>query len=86
MAIINRLRFVDILSPHLGDEPAREMTDALQDEFTPLVSSEALDLVRAEMRVMAARIEAQIWRAAAVVAGLQLTATGIAVGLILGLD
>ena len=43
MAIIDKLRGVDILSPQLGEEPARETVEWLQDEMEPLAGGDKLD-------------------------------------------
>ena len=86
MAIINRLRFVDILRPQLGDETSREFADALQDEVTPLVGQENLNLLMAQIDARFAEMEARIQRFVLGVAGLILAAIGIATGAIIALN
>lgn len=40
---INKLRFFQILRPHLGEEAAAQFGDALEDEFSPLATRADLD-------------------------------------------
>ena len=93
MAIIDKLRGVDILSPQLGEEPARQTVEWLQDEMRPLAGGEKLDVMLAQIDARFsqsdarfANMEAQIWRAAFVLAAILLTALGIATGLIIALN
>ena len=83
VAIINRLRFVDVLRHRLGDDTAREFTDALQDEMTPLTTKEEIQML---ISGLADQFEARMWRVVAIATGLQLTALGIAAGLIIALN
>ncbi len=86
MAIIDKLRFVDILSPHLGSDSSREFTDALQDEMKPLAGEEKLDLMMAQIDVRFAQMEVRMWRMGLALAALLLTAMGIATALIIALN
>lgn len=97
MAIINRLRFVDVLSPQIGEQASREFTEALQDEMQDVVLSPEQELllarlmadVRAEMadvRSEMADLRALVWQVAATVVAINLTAIGIATGLIIALN
>lgn len=86
MAIIDKLRGVDILSPQLGEEPARQTVEWLQDEMRPLAGDEKLDRMMAQIDARFAKVEAQIWRAALAVAAILLAALGIAAGLIVALN
>ena len=57
MAIINRLRFVDILSPRIGDQPARDFTEAFQDEMKEVVLSAELRAIADQFNT---RLDARI--------------------------
>ena len=50
---IDRLRFVKVLRPHLGDRDAEEVANAIQDEFAPMATSEDVEglkhFIRAEV-------------------------------------
>lgn len=80
MAIINRLRFVDVLRDRLGDVEARELADALQDELTPMMAKEEIQLM---ISGLVDQVEARIWRVAAIAGALYLTALAIAVGVLI---
>ncbi|MXV81250.1 MAG: hypothetical protein F4X58_04275 [Chloroflexi bacterium] len=80
MAIINRLRFVDVLRDRLGDVEAREFADALQDELTPMMAKEEIQLM---ISGLVDQVEARIWRVAAIAGALYLTALAIAVGVLI---
>jgi plasmid stabilization system protein ParE len=47
---INKLRFFQILRPHLGEEAAEQFSDALEDEFSPLATKSDLDRLRDSLR------------------------------------
>ncbi len=51
---INRLRFFQILRPHIGEEASSEFGEALEDEFSPLATKEdvtmLLETLRADMK------------------------------------
>ena len=83
MAIIDKFRGVDILSPQLGEESARETVEWLQDEMEPLAGNEKLDLMWSRIDVRFAQVEAQVWRAVAAGVAIILTAIGIATALII---
>ncbi len=83
MAIIDKLRGVDILSPQIGDEPARETVDWLQDEMEPLVANPELELM---LDRLLAQMEARMWRIVATATALLLAALAIATGLIIALN
>ena len=40
---INKLRFFQILCPHIGEEAAEQFGEALEDEFSPLATRADLD-------------------------------------------
>jgi len=80
VAIINRLRFVDVLRDRLGDVEARELADALQDELTPMMAKEEIQLM---ISGLVDQVEARIWRVAAIAGALYLTALAIAVGVLI---
>ncbi|MXX48016.1 MAG: hypothetical protein F4088_07335 [Chloroflexi bacterium] len=80
MAIINRLRFVDVLRDRLGDVEAREFADVLQDELTPMMAKEEIQLM---ISGLVDQVEARIWRVAAIAGALYLTALAIAVGVLI---
>ncbi len=86
MAIINRLRFVDILRPQLGEETARDFAEALQDEMEPLAGDQSIKLLMAQVDARIAQMEARMWRWALAIVGLNLTALGIATGVIIALN
>jgi DNA recombination-dependent growth factor C len=71
MAIINRLRFVDMLQQRLGDDVSRESSDALQDEMAPMMTKEEIQMMIAGL---VDQFEARMWRVVAAATGLQLTA------------
>ena len=83
MAIINRLRFVDILSPSLGAEASREFAEALQDEMEPVVGEESMRLMLAEIDKRFAQMEARMWRWALGIVGINLTAIGTATAILI---
>ena len=83
MAIINRLRFVDILRPRLGESTSREFVNALQDEMEQVVLEPQLRLM---LDLAMARMEGQIWRAVFAGTAVLLAALGIATGLIIALN
>ena len=94
MAIINRLRFVDILSPQLGEQRSRDFTEALQDEMKDVVLSDEQELLlarlmaemRTEIQAEMVRLRNLMWQVAATAVGLMLTALGIATGVIIALN
>ena len=86
MAIINRLRLVDILRPRLGDETSREFADALQDEMTPLVADQSIQLLMAQIDARLAAMEVRLQRFVLGTAGLLLAAIGIATAVIIALN
>ena len=59
MALIDKLRGVDILSPQLGEEPARQAVEWLQDEMRSLAGDEKLDLMMGHIDARFARIDAR---------------------------
>ena len=83
MAIINRLRFVDILRPSLGDQASREFADALQEEMAPLAGEEPIRLLAAQMEARFAQMEARLQRFIMGAVGLILAAIGIATAVII---
>ncbi len=83
MAIINRLRIVDTLSERLGDEASREFADALQDEFSPMMTKEEIQLM---ISGLVDQFETRMWRVVAIATALQLTAIATAAGLIIALN
>ncbi len=83
MAIINRLRFVDTLRERLGDQVSRDFTDALQDEMAPLMTKDEIQLM---ISGLVDQIETRMWRVVAIATALQLTAIGIAAGVIVALN
>ena len=87
MAIINRLRFVDILSPRIGDQPARDFTEALQDEMQEVVLSPELQALvdQFNMRLDArmAELEVRLQRFILGALGIGLTALGIVAAILL---
>lgn len=84
MAIINRLRFVDLLRERLGEQVSRDFTNALQDEMAPLMTRDEIQMM---ISGLVDQFEARVWRVVAVVAGvmiaIQLTALGIAVAVLI---
>lgn len=84
MAIINRLRFVDLLRERLGDQVSRDFTDALQDELAPLMTRDEIQLM---ISGLVDQFEARVWRALAVataiIIGTTLTALGIVTAILL---
>ena len=83
MAIINRLRFVDVLRERLGDDVSRDFTEALQEEMAPLMTKEEIQMM---ISGLVDQIEARMWRVVAIATGLQLTALGIVAGVIIALN
>ena len=83
MAIINRLRFVDILRPSLGDEISREFADALQKEMDPLVGDHSLQLILAQMDTRMAQMEVRLQRFILGALGIGLAALGIVTAILL---
>lgn len=83
MAIINRLRFVDTLRERLGEQVSRDFTDALQDELAPLMTKDEIQMM---ISGLVDQIEARMWRVVAIATALQLTAIGIAAGVIIALN
>ena len=47
---INRLRFFQILRPHIGEDAAEEFGEALQDEFSPVATKSDLEALRESIR------------------------------------
>ena len=90
MAIIDRLRGVDILSPQLGAGPARQTVAWLQDEMRPLAANDEvqlhLDLRFAELRAYMAQQETRSLLNLAIAVGLILTAIGVATAVIVALS
>ena len=83
MAIINRLRFVDILRLHFGDEASREFAEALQDEMTPLVGDQSIQLLMAQIDARIAELEARLQRFILGALGIGLAALGIVTAILL---
>ena len=83
MAIINRLRFVDILRPSLGDQTSREFADALQEEMDPLVRDRSLQLLLARMDTRMAQLEVRLQRFILGALGIGLAALGIVTAILL---
>ncbi|MDE2987683.1 MAG: hypothetical protein OXT70_06460 [Chloroflexota bacterium] len=83
MAIINRLRFVDVLRDRLGDDGAREFAEALHDEMTPLMTKEE---IQSMISGLVDQFETRMWRVVAIATGLQLTALGVVAGVIIALN
>ncbi|MCY3571049.1 MAG: hypothetical protein OXH19_06870 [Chloroflexi bacterium] len=83
MAIINRLRFVDVLRDRLGDDGAREFAEALHDEMTPLMTREEIQLM---ISGLVDQFETRMWWVVAIATGLQLTALGVVAGVIIALN
>ena len=90
MAISNRIRFVDILAPRLGEQVSRDFAEALQDEMEPLAGDQSIKLLMAQIDARMAEMENHTWRIVAIATGLTigtlLTALGIVTGLIIALD
>ena len=59
MTIIDKLRGVDILSPQLGEESARETVEWLQDEMEPLAGGDKLDQMWSRIDARFERIDAR---------------------------
>jgi hypothetical protein len=72
---VNRLRFVDILRPHIGDRSAREFAEALDDETARLATKDDLEHLGDKLR-------ADIYRIAMISAALWGTFLTIAVAII----
>ena len=87
MAIINRLRFVDIMSPTLGDQPSRDFAEALQDEMQEVVLSPDLQLIvdrfHSQMDARMAEMEVRLQRFILGALGIGLTALGIVTAILL---
>ncbi|MDE2968192.1 MAG: hypothetical protein OXS30_12010 [Chloroflexota bacterium] len=87
MAIINRLRFVDIMSPGLGGEESREFAEALQDEMQDVVLSSELQLIadrfQSQIDVRLAEMEVRLQRFILGALGIGLTALGIVTAILL---
>ena len=47
---IDRLRFVKVLRPHLGDRDAEEVANAIQDEFAPMATHLDIDALKDYIR------------------------------------
>ena len=93
MAIIDKLRGVDILSPQLGEESARETVEWLQDEMEPLAGNDKLDVMMgqidarfAQSDARFAQMEVRMWRMGVAILAILLTALGIATALIITLN
>lgn len=71
---------MDVLRDRLGDVEAREFADALQDELTPMMAKEEIQLM---ISGLVDQVEARIWRVAAIAGALYLTALAIAVGVLI---
>ena len=69
-----------VLRDRLGDVEAREFADALQDELTPMMAKEEIQLM---ISGLVDQVEARIWRVAAIAGALYLTALAIAVGVLI---
>ena len=87
MAIINRLRFVDIMSPGLGGEGSREFAEALQDEMQDVVLSSELQLIadrfQSQIDARLSEIEVRLQRFILGALGIGLTALGIVTAILL---
>ena len=80
MAIINRLKIVDTLSPEIGEQTSRAFADVLQEEMAPLIGEAEtnlllaridakfaeMDVKFAEMQERLTQIEVRMWRVIAV--------------------
>ena len=76
---INKLRFFQILRPHLGEEAAEQFSDALQDEFAPLATKADLRTELDRLRKQMQRDQqAMLIRATAIWAALLAAAVAIA--------
>lgn len=47
---IDKLRFVKVFGPHLGEQDAEEVADALQDEFSPVATKADIAALRESIR------------------------------------
>lgn len=83
MAIIDKLRIVDILSPRLGERASRDFADAFQDEMEQVVLEPQLQLM---LDRLMSDMDARIWRMGFTAIVIMLTALGIATGLIIALN
>lgn len=76
---INKLRFFQILRPHIGEEAAEKFSNALQDELSPLATKTdlrtELDRLRKQMQ---SDQQAMLIRATAIWAALLAAAVAIA--------
>ena len=76
---INKLRFFQILRPHIGETAAEEFGDALQDEFSPLATKADLRTELDRLREQMQRDQqAMLIRATAIWAALLAAAVAIA--------
>ncbi len=76
---INKLRFFQILRPHIGEEAAEQFGDALQDEFSPLSTKADLRTELDRLREQMQRDQqAMLIRATAIWAALLAAAVAIA--------
>ena len=87
MAIINRLRLVDIMSPGLGEQASRDFTEALQDEMQEVVLNPDLQLIvdrfHSQMDARMAEMEVRLQRFILGALGIGLTALGIVTAILL---
>ena len=76
---INKLRFFQILRPHIGEEAAEQFGEALQDEFSPLATKADLRTELDRLREQMQRDQqAMLIRATAIWAALLAAAVAIA--------
>ena len=47
---IDKLRFVKVLRPHIGEQDAEEFSEALQDELSPAATKDDLAKLRSDIR------------------------------------
>ena len=64
--LIDRLRLFEVFRRHFGEEDAREVADALQDEFAPMASHDDIENLKHWVRseINAALIKNMLWTAA----------------------
>ena len=72
---IDKLRFVKVLRPHIGEQDAEEFSEALEDQFSPVATR--ADLLALEERLKR-HIQQHLILATTIWAGLLAIAVGIA--------
>lgn len=76
---IDKLRFVKVFRPHVGEQDAEEFADALQDEFSPLATKSDLRTELDRLREQMQRDQqTMLIKATAIWAGLLAAAVAIA--------